>query len=237
MDPRCPALDNRTAKIFKTCNGSIGIYLENNIPASMKACQYEPTVAFTSEGLLSCTCTCKCGGDHDDRIVCVHILPLIFQLAILLVDGLAENILLELRGRIKATDESEGLLGGNDATEKMKRSIFLLIAATGDTSSFDSSSSIFDLLSHFSVGTENRKKHNIGPPDPNLVGPIRNLNVKTLTSVEKMAIGRMGRSKKSKSKPTGAGSCRENSHIANVSNRSSIILQRNGAGCFESVPC
>ena len=50
-------------------------------------------------------------------------------------------------------------------------------------------------------------------------------------------MGRMRRSTNSKSKPTGAGSCRENSHIANVSNRTGIIIRRNGAGCFESEPC
>ncbi len=40
---------------------------------------------------------------------------------------------------------------------------------------FDLDGSINDILSSFSVGTENRKKNSTGAPDPTKIGPISEL--------------------------------------------------------------
>ena len=64
--------------------------------------------------------------------------------------------------------------------------------------------SISDILSQFSVGTENRKKNIMAPPDPSLIGAVANLPYDTLQSTEKSVMIRMGtavcKSKKKKQK-------------------------------------
>ena len=46
--------------------------------------------------IISCKCSCGCGAEGDESLVDVHVLPLGLELSFLLMDGLAEHILLEL---------------------------------------------------------------------------------------------------------------------------------------------
>ena len=57
---------------------------------------YASTVALTKDDLVATSCTCKAGSHGLEQGVCVHSLPLILQLILLLVDGLANHILVEL---------------------------------------------------------------------------------------------------------------------------------------------
>ena len=52
---------------------------------------------------------------------------------------------------------------------------------------------ISEMLSKFSVGTENRKNTTVGAPDPSLVGAIIDLPNKMLVSTEQAVILRMNR--------------------------------------------
>ena len=92
----------------------------------MKKAQYKTSAALTAKELLGCQCDCQCSGKDKEKIVCVHILPLIFQLSLLLMEGLAENILLELSARFQQSDEEE--LSNSDI-QSMKNSIRTLMAA------------------------------------------------------------------------------------------------------------
>ena len=58
-------------------------------------------VAFSVDDLVACQCSCRCGAEKDECILCVHSLALMMDLMLLLFDGLAQNILLELRDRIQ----------------------------------------------------------------------------------------------------------------------------------------
>ena len=110
-------------------------------------------------------------------------MPLIFQLSLLLVEGLAENILFELSARFKDhNEEALGLLPeGEMEIERIKKSINILILVAGETHLFDHSAagvnhySISQMLAKFSVGTEKRKSAITGPPNPSLIGPIKDL--------------------------------------------------------------
>jgi hypothetical protein len=62
----------------------------------MKDAEYKVEVAFTKDELLCCKCNCKVGSEALERGICVHILPEILLFVILLLDGLAEHILVEL---------------------------------------------------------------------------------------------------------------------------------------------
>ena len=88
--------------------------------ASMKGeTFYASTVAVTRQSLAATSCTCKAGSHGLQRSVCVHNLPLILQLVLLLVDGLANHILVELCHRWSEHLESKiNELGQLEMTKK-----------------------------------------------------------------------------------------------------------------------
>ena len=94
-----------------------------------------------------------------------HILPLIFQLSLLLVEGLAENILLELCARF--TKENENTLS-DTSLKMMKKSIVTLMNVVGLKDDY-SSSTVCGMLANFSVSTERQKKNNNGAPNADLI--------------------------------------------------------------------
>ena len=105
-----------------------------------------------------------------------------------MIEGLAEHILLELSARMASIDESKTF--AEHDISSMKEDIFVLMLAAGqqDLESakvFEKGNKIRDILTAFSVGTENRKKMTVGPPDPSKVGPLRSLAGSGLVSVEK----------------------------------------------------
>ena len=57
---------------------------------------YASNVAVTDNDLCATSCTCKAGSQGLQKGFCVLILPLIFQLVVLLIDGLGNHILVEL---------------------------------------------------------------------------------------------------------------------------------------------
>ena len=83
--------------------------LKSNVTASMRAVTYLPMAAVTSSGDLSAAmCNCKAGSCRPtDRGVCIHILPMLLQLSMLLFDGLAQNLLVELSHRWNEDLEKE----------------------------------------------------------------------------------------------------------------------------------
>jgi hypothetical protein len=76
---------------------------------------------------------------------------------------------------------------------KVKNMNTLMIAAGGEESSKSSSTSICEILSKFSVGTENRKGGTTGSPDPVLIGAIKDLPNQSLVSAEHTVITKMKR--------------------------------------------
>ena len=65
----------------------------------MKDAVYHSTVAFTCDKIQCAKCECQAGARSKERVLCIHNLPLIYQLVMLLDDGLAEHILIELCSR------------------------------------------------------------------------------------------------------------------------------------------
>ena len=232
MDSRIRCLTETEGKLFLTQDGSIGLLLKNLIPASMKKVEYHAFAAFTSKDLLACKCSCKCGGEGDEAIVCVHILPLIFLLSLLLTEGLAENILLELCARFQVSNEQQM---DEQMKEKMKKYMNILMLASGEEKGVDMNASICNILSGFQVGTEKRKNTIVGAPDPSLIGSIMNLPNLMLVSTEQSAMLRMKRiaAKSDTSKAV------ENNPHAVVSKRFSFTENDEGDafGSFASIPC
>lgn len=76
---------------FKPC-----IMIKGLVQASMKDAMYKIHACFTNEHLISCNCSCKCGGELDKKTVCVHTAAVGVGLSHLLMDGLSKHILVEV---------------------------------------------------------------------------------------------------------------------------------------------
>jgi hypothetical protein len=93
MDPKSIDIQECKGQVFEVDN-KIGLVISHQIKASMKTAIYNVTVALTCTNLLACTRACK-AGSMNKKIVCVHILPVIFQIGQLMWRGLSEHMLVE----------------------------------------------------------------------------------------------------------------------------------------------
>lgn len=188
MDTRTPELAYASGSVI-TYNGKTGLYIKHRIQASMKQDVYECEVAFTKEAIIANTCTCMCGCLAQDKVLCVHILPIIYQVHMLLCDGLALHILYEMSAFNKNT---------NVFKEYINRSIFedssssnvdlasivrqLEMACLKYTPNEDCLS-MDNLLLKYDVGTEKVKfVPIIQEKDKEFMGPLRNLDLSSLTT-------------------------------------------------------
>ena len=55
----------------------ISIHVKHKVKASMKDVIYRVEVLFNQYHLIACSCTCKASARGVQRIMCVHILPVI----------------------------------------------------------------------------------------------------------------------------------------------------------------
>ena len=138
---------------------------------------YASSVALTEDSLCATSCTCKAGSQGLQRGVCVHNLPLILQVILLLIDGLANHILVELCHRWNSHLEMKlKSLGKLDLT---KNAILILMRANGNEniSSF-SEFSVNDILKKwFDVGTEKPKSFGLSEPKDEDLIPLRLIDI------------------------------------------------------------
>jgi hypothetical protein len=78
LDTSVVDIRKATVKLF-SINEEIGIVLEHKVRASMKTDIYDVKVAFTRHHIISCQCSCRCGSQNDDKVLCNYILPVIYQ--------------------------------------------------------------------------------------------------------------------------------------------------------------
>ena len=198
MDPKCPPITSAAIKII-SCDNTYGLSINGKIPPSFKEGLYDVTTIFTTEKLLATSCDCKSGSicesnkGADDYINeygkhgCVHCLPLIYKLTILLMDGLAEHYLIELASCFDDTDMVT--MTDNDTTT-MADDIKTLMAVAGYTSLSDTMNSPMELLQHYKVNTDKMKSWNNRPRADEIesLGPIRNFKQEGLITKAKIMI-------------------------------------------------
>ena len=97
-------------------DGEIGVIYNNKVPASMKSDTYDVEVSSSKQGLIGAKFSCREGSVGSERVTCVHICPVLFQLTLILCDGLAEHILLEFTAIW--SDSYEQILGTKMITLK-----------------------------------------------------------------------------------------------------------------------
>ena len=95
IDPKCIKLFN-CDRIVMRIKETICLVVNINIIASMKDHCYNTTVAFGTDGLLSCAYNCPCDDDGKVKLVCIHAASASMTLPLLLFDGLAEHLLTKL---------------------------------------------------------------------------------------------------------------------------------------------
>ena len=158
-DCKCPTLENKTATLIKH-GDDIGIHIHTKVPASMrKKVVYSPGIVFTALQVLCCERDCQIGSEGDERIVCVHNFPPVFLLLLLLMDALAESLLMELAASLRSSiwDTS---VWTEEEWRSMKQSAVTLAAAAGeDISEIDLARiTLSELIDKFETGTEGRKE-------------------------------------------------------------------------------
>ncbi len=140
-------------------NGEIGIHLTLNVPASMKSDMYCSEIVATPTQILCCRCTCQCGSQNDERVVCVHNIPLLLKLNLFIGECLGEHILLELVACWNSTSLETAQWSDSERALMKKNMIALMVA---DDPTIDPASimsiSIENLLVKYKVGTDGEKK-------------------------------------------------------------------------------
>ena len=177
LDTKTPPIYDAHASIIEH-QGEIGMVIHDSIAPSFKDGMYSVTAAFTSSCFLANKCDCKAGADlavlqqhctessnAGGKHLCVHPLPVLYKLTILLMDGLAEHALVEFASCF--TQHHESALSQEEAAQ-LKESILTLMDASSFVSDSASSKTSHELLEAFTVGTERGKSKLPAPPDPSL---------------------------------------------------------------------
>ncbi len=161
-------------------------------------------VAFTTEDLLAASDDSDCGAGPvgDSRHICIHIVPLLVELTLLLFNGLAEHFLVELAVQWKHEDD-------NNLSDEQKgimlSALQLLVAASGASWKEEgagaeailgtTTAKVSELLTSFMVGTERCKSRTLGaPPDPSEMKPFREYKVVNPAQRMKQRTNRLGNS-------------------------------------------
>ena len=103
FDSRCKSLDKVVGTLVLDGEGDVGVRIGSDVPASMKNNIYATEVVATARHLLCCKCTCQCGSQDTQNITCVHILVLLYLLTMLLMEDLAEHLLIALASRVSGS--------------------------------------------------------------------------------------------------------------------------------------
>jgi hypothetical protein len=107
------AMDSNAIDIWESkvtvarVEGVICLVLEHQVRASMKTDVYDVIACFNMDTISACQCSCKCGSNDDERVLCIHILPAVYQIALLIFDGLGEHLLVELASYISVMNANE----------------------------------------------------------------------------------------------------------------------------------
>lgn len=204
-DSRTRPIDEcSVARIIVDDNGEVGLLLGHRVPASMRREIYNTSVVWTKQNVLCCKCSCQAGSQDDERIVCVHTLVPPYKLTMLLMEDLAEHLLITLAARIGGSTDGEAKSDLDESTWKwslsnwsraevkeMKQSIITLMEAAGEPIHDTSNKTIPDVLESFVVGTEHRKEwiqQSKAVAKPSALGPITGMNFPSTTRSAKQQI-------------------------------------------------
>ena len=156
----------------------------------MKNSTYDVVVAFTSNTVVACSCTCKAGSNNNEKIICVHILPVIYQMTQIMFQGLNQHLLVKFTIFLKRSTDTIQTEHNNN-TELLTAINFIIASDKGKLlNTIIEHDNINGLLqSCYDVGTERRRlvtfDQNIPPPK---LGPLRELDLSSSVMKAKRVI-------------------------------------------------
>ena len=143
-------------------------------------------MAVTKNTIVSCTCNCQCGGNKQEERdeVCAHVLPILNLLSILLNEGLAQHLLIELSNQWDVNIEK---IAKNNETNNIRIDIMALLRADGmethDIKKVMTKETIMGVLTEFSVCTEKRSM-NVPPlPSDEELTSLRLINKRSVVQI------------------------------------------------------
>ena len=234
FDSKMPPIDREMSKLI-IHNGEIGIHLVSNVPASMKSDVYRTEIVATPTKILCCRCTCQCGSQDNERILCVHNLPLLLKLSVFIGECLGEHLLLEFTACWNSAAWEKAAWSDSELNS-MKRNILLLMVA--DDPSFDSMSkvalTIDKLLDKYKVGTDGEKKWQKRthiPPKPSDLCPIYKLPLQSTTKLLEIGLKHETNSNEKRSIHSTVDS---HEHALFEPNYVQVSLLMNASGCNDT---
>ena len=123
MDPCNPSIMGGTGRI-RVINNICYIEITTKVQASMKDDTYLNTTCFSMHGLMYCKCNCKAGSYRTEKVMCVHTPAVGVLFSHLLLDGLAEHVLVNLAVRWGNKDNN---LETNDQKHDLRKNIEIAI--------------------------------------------------------------------------------------------------------------
>ena len=125
MDSNTRYLIETSAQLLLIKSREVAILINNDIPVSMKSKVYKYFALLSASDLIACKYDYQYRSFGPEAVTCIHILPLIFKLTLLLVEGLAQNLLLKLCARIDSLVENT--LSSDTVKEIKKVSVSLCL--------------------------------------------------------------------------------------------------------------
>ena len=150
----------------------------------MKQQTYRVTVVFSKSGILACECDCKSGSKGLDKVVCVHVLPVLMQFVVFMFEDLAENILVEFCNRWSATLDVKLSSHLDDIRDHIIQIMDSVGCSNDEIEEAKLSSTIKGMLDSFCVGTEKKKNIPLPPKDDELIPLSQYKSVSTSKSLK-----------------------------------------------------
>ena len=156
-----------------------GLLISTKVPPSFKTeAPYGVQVVVCNEGIVACRCSCKAGSQGCNRHVDVHVLPVLYQLTLFLIECLAEHLLYEVGQWIKdggnCLSESQEQILHTAITKLLKACVVSTTKHEGTTSTEELNTlSVKTILERFALGTEQAKRTCPPPPDRSNLRPLR----------------------------------------------------------------
>jgi hypothetical protein len=159
-------------------NGEIALLMKHKVRASMRSEVHDVKVCFTKSTIVACECTCKCGSQGNEEILCTHVLPCLYQITLFIFDGLAEHVLIEFASFIATLNESDFSEENiSDLQQVITKLVFAasksIISNIGDESGY---TMIRSMLNNYAVGTDKHKKLPNPPTDRQQLLALRDLD-------------------------------------------------------------
>ena len=194
----------------------------------MKDTEYQVVVAMPKKDLVGAKCECHAGGDESERVVCVHTLPIIYQLTMLLDDGLAEHVLIELCSRWNTELEAS-----IKDVHEFRKDIEILMRHHGEDDltimNAMNKLTIKEMLdSIYATGTQKKKKTPL-PPEYKKLRPLRKVDLSSVVNKVKR--------RKSENKHCDKRSSNNSNETIEESDDIITLEVNEGTGTLVPIPC